>query len=718
MNVMKKLVLVLALLASNAFAAGRKLAEPPLGPSSYGPYQPLVAYAGGRYLTVWVESLDSAGYRILGAYSDSEGNRLSPSAFFIAGDVVALPVQLLGTGNAFALFLAFADSTQMIDIDLAGHVTGTRTIAIDSFHVDGSIGWNGTHFVAVESTRAVFFDRDGTFVRKITLTCRPLRYEMLSLESDVIVASVCATGGGLRADRIASDGTITRTMLDPEVVSYDVRITAARGSNGRMLLAWGAPASEQTLKTAILSMDGTVTSMHTIAMGGNDPYEPLIAIRTGSRFLLAYLTAGRLHVSTLASDGTQMSRDDTQVNSYGRPASAASNGTKILVSDIAFEANQPLGQVRTRRIAAGAPIATTGILSIIPARQLPPAIGAGSGALVAIWTEQQGSTSSVRAARLAPDGTPLSASLIEAKGTLASRDLAWNGAEYLTVIHRNGELRAQRIDAFGEKAGSATLLMNAAANSTPHVAVAWADDHWEVAGTDAAGAFHAEVAAGGAVSSWTALKLEGPLPEDHVRTGIYDVAIAWDGERAHVAWIEGRYFPCSFECIELRPAFVATLDRFAAQAGEPQRISDEFEFAEALSLAANEDTLVSATSRYNDVTFVTSLPLRDGGPQATRSFDGAADVTWDGSSFVLALRERDRLTVRRLDANLRDAGRARSVAVAPPDAPLSVPSVAVAIPGNAVITIHEVEANSGARAIAYAEQELGSEPQRRRTVRR
>ena len=183
--------------------------------------------------------------------------------------------------------------------------------------------------------------------------------------------------------------------------------------------------------------------------------------------------------------------------------------------------------------------------------------------------------------------------------------------------------------------------------------------------------------------------------------------------RSRVRRVEGQYAPCAFECILATPAFLAPLDA----PHEALAIHDLSVSSQSLSLAANEEAIVATVTAYGPATLATSF---DTSLQriAARRFEGVGDGAWDGSTFVLALRDRESLAVRRLDARLVEASRARMTDVAHADTTLSAPSVAAAIPGNAVVGILEVEANSGARAVAYAEQELGNEPQRRRTVRR
>lgn len=704
-------VLLSLVLFAPAALAGHVLAPAPLGPPSYPQQAPLVAFAGDRFLTVWVESMDLGGSRILGAFSDREGNRLSPAAFVIATHTTFAPIELLGTGDSFALFVPVIPNAVMMEIDLEGHVTATRTVGIQRYSSVLQFEWNGSRFVTAENGKAVFFNRDGNVTDRVTLMCHASVYELMRAGTEVIAASVCS--GTLRVERIASDGGVVRAIVDSHPAAYDVRIAATAMPDGGLLVAWGSSAVGQTLKTAKISADGTRSEPHLLGADAG-VYTPLQLTKTANGYLLAYVVDGDLYSATLDHDGALVSIDDAPTGGYGRPASAASDGGNILVADVEFESSASRGRVRTRLLRPGAPIAPATLVSIVPARQHPPVLGATSGGqLVAAWTEQQGLTSRVRAALLAADGTPLSDATVESNAKLVSHDLAWNGTHFLTVTARDGQLRAQRINAFGERTGSGRLLKIPTTPRAPRAAVVWAGNHWEIAATDGQNAFRATVAADGTLTSSAPLRLEGPLAEEMVRIGITDVALAWDGSRTYVGWIEEQYMPCSFECIAARPAFLARIDRTS----ELVPLGESWSTAETLSLASNGDAIVAALSRYGLGTETTSF---DTALQkiASRGFDGAADVLWDGTTFVFALLERDRLTVRRLDERLIDAARARTTDVGPADTPLSAPSVATAVIGNAVIGIQELDANSGARAIAYAEQELDLEPQRRRTVRR
>ena len=69
-----KRTLLLLILSLHAFAAGRELAPGVYGPSALTASNPLVAFAGGTFLTVWREYV-GGHTRIAGAFSDAHGHR-------------------------------------------------------------------------------------------------------------------------------------------------------------------------------------------------------------------------------------------------------------------------------------------------------------------------------------------------------------------------------------------------------------------------------------------------------------------------------------------------------------------------------------------------------------------------------------------------------------------------------------------------------------------
>ena len=71
----------LLLVALSAFGAGRALAPSGSGPTANFTFAATSAYARGRFLTVWKESMGLLGAPIMGILHDANGRRISTRAF-------------------------------------------------------------------------------------------------------------------------------------------------------------------------------------------------------------------------------------------------------------------------------------------------------------------------------------------------------------------------------------------------------------------------------------------------------------------------------------------------------------------------------------------------------------------------------------------------------------------------------------------------------------
>jgi hypothetical protein len=206
----------------------------------------------------------------------------------------------------------------MMDLDLAGNVTADRIVPVEGLRWDDvSIAWTGAQFVVLERTtdaaRATFLDRGGVVARSVALPCRPSRHTMLAVRADAIIASVCA--GAKRLDRIDTNGSVTSTVLDSSFA--DAALVAAPAPSGDALLAWSFPADE-SLKTAILSADGTMSALRTVAQGGfGQALAPLLLAKTTGGFLLPYTVHGNLRVLKLDESGALLVTNDGPANSVG-----------------------------------------------------------------------------------------------------------------------------------------------------------------------------------------------------------------------------------------------------------------------------------------------------------------------------------------------------------------------------------------------------------------
>lgn len=142
-------VLTLLLLTPVTLAAGRELAPRPTGISAYAQQMPLVAASRGKFVTVWLESLDRAGWRYLGAFTDAEGNRITPTPFVVVPDGSAGSAQLIG-GDVFTLFLPHDDGVQLMQLDFEGRGIATHIVPLRNFRYDPSVARVASQFAAVE----------------------------------------------------------------------------------------------------------------------------------------------------------------------------------------------------------------------------------------------------------------------------------------------------------------------------------------------------------------------------------------------------------------------------------------------------------------------------------------------------------------------------------------------------------------------------------------
>ena len=75
--------------------------------------------------------MSSIGTHLMGAFSDASGRRITTVAFPIVRSFRGRALQLVGTGDSYALFWKdWLDRTYLTDIDLNGQVTRTTMLAL------------------------------------------------------------------------------------------------------------------------------------------------------------------------------------------------------------------------------------------------------------------------------------------------------------------------------------------------------------------------------------------------------------------------------------------------------------------------------------------------------------------------------------------------------------------------------------------------------------
>jgi hypothetical protein len=722
-------LLFVAAVAMFAQAAGRELAPREYGPTPYRTFNPLIAHTGGKFLTVWMESRGLLGSHVVGALSDASGQPLGPS-FTIVREAPA-SMDLVSTGDAFVLFQHKRGALEMIELDLDGRVTRSRTINVPE--LISSVAWNGTRFLAVNGNNTITADaqgillsREGEIVRRRISIAGAFStpHEIVVDGGDFIVLT--AARDGLFADRITSEGAVTRTLIEEfggfaPTYYGPVRAIGAAADSG-LLLLWvsGIGPRGYEVRSTILRDDGTIGAVHRVAAteAAVLPHA-LSAMRAGDGYVVTFteprygeLGEALLQVTALTLDetGATIAAHDPVLIGYGVPAAAAGAGVTVIAHTPSLFQRQ---RILHRTVDASGTIGDPVVVSVARARQLQPALGAGAGQFLAAFTEI-GDTARQRTVAIDAAGEPLRNQFL-GEGGVAAKDLSWNGSAYLAIIQRGATLLAQRLTAGGEPFGPPSELHTDEGYSFDMKAsVVWSVDRWVVAwiARDGDQAFFATVSPAGIVADKRELVRTAP---DRY---FVDVALAAGGPRVLVSWIDANVNEIYFV------NGVAFAQRFRRDGREidaaPVRVATGTSY---LSATAGDEFVVVTDAPAQ--TLMTKLDAN--GPAlavlATRSLPPSlSDITWDGGEYVVASRGLPdfprHLVVSRFDEQLEPTQAPRGVIVLQPDEHAQ-PSVAAAA-GEVLVAIQEADAEEGARAVVYRESELSAlpwPPPRKRSVR-
>lgn len=682
-------------LALNAFAAGRELAPRGSAPTSYPLTDPRVAFAGERFLTLWIEDMGNVGLHLMGAFSDASGQRVTPIAFPVIRSFRGRPLQLVGTGDSYAFFWKDAlDITRLSDIDLDGRVTRTTALTLPP-HIDLRVAWNGARFFAMlrhpathtRDSEGLLLARSGEVLR------RDLPIDDEAYSYDVVANGdgfAGATSGfqGVFAYRITGDGDVTAYAVDPTRADAP-RVSVA--ADGSFLVAY---AADKDVRSANISASGEMERR--VLVTSTQPLGVVHARRAGDAYLVTYLnmTPGQSGIATLTlrDDGTIAPASGVAYalppNMFMQVMAASSPQVTLTVFRQPDIYPGPLLSVAIANDRSGR---APEVLTVSRARQTQPILGSGGGRVLAAWSDIQGYAAWVRTSSLAPDGAPLT-DTIAAPAYVTARDVPWNGSESLIVQSRGDQLLASRVDLDGKPLGEPLLLGQ---HFSPwwalQAAVAWAGDRWVIAWEASGSIFFATVRNGVATSSKR-------VNLGDVVSG--DPALAFDGSTLLLVWNEQIppecYFPPCFS--GETHAYAARLTRDGDLADE-KRVEIPAAFAYSIATSGEEFFVLGDTT----ATTIDATTLRIVESRRIFNWRAAGDVTWDGSTYAVAFRYfglRWHLSVTHFDRELNVVGTPRGTETLPPDQ-FVAPSIAGALVG-----VQEGDVEQGARAVVYRESDL------------
>jgi hypothetical protein len=351
-------------------------------------------------------------------------------------------------------------------------------------------------------------------------------------------------------------------------------------------------------------------------------------------------------------------------------------------------------------------ITTAGVEDIVSfsrTRQTQPALAAGGGRFLAAWTDIAGEAAFVRAASLGLDGEPLTDRIV-APAYLAARELAWSGSEYLVVERRNTTLLATRVAYDGTPIDPESIVLAEAQWDTV-ASVAWLGDRWLVLWAEYDRLRFVTVSRAGIASAPRDVALTSPLATGLNRS-FTGLAVAAGGGTTLLAWSEQQWPPCSFP-----PCRGGTTRTFAARLTNEGQLLDaaplELPAATTLSVATSGReflVLADATAHAVDATAAPRLL----GSHRLLDWKAMGDVTWDGSSYAVALRYQGlnwHLSVTHLDRTATATGAPVGTTTLAPDV-LVPPSIAAVLPSSALIALQEGDAQNGTRAVVYSERAM------------
>jgi hypothetical protein len=321
-----------------------------------------------------------------------------------------------------------------------------------------------------------------------------------------------------------------------------------------------------------------------------------------------------------------------------------------------------------------------------------------------VWNEATADGGSrIRSARIDRGFVPAEVHEVAPDGVLVARTLAWNGTSYLVVYQTSQRLLAARVAYDGAPIGEPRVLAEA---FDIRAAVTWAGDRWAVAWTELYGNIirYATVSYGG---------LPSPLQElELTRNQIVDLALAFDGTRVHLGWIESAW-PYSIEPPPLGYAVFTTRLRRNGRVADAQPLPIPASSPRGLAMAGNDERVVLLVDEDARVTaHVIAAKTRQ--LAATHTLFNAfasSDVTWDGYEFVAAVSyrtgEQTYAEVHTLGGDGTAADDARVTATLARDRHVSIASS----PGyDAVLGLQDSDAASGLRAVIYPAREMARLP--------
>jgi hypothetical protein len=645
--VLRRLTIILAL-ATAALAQRPDIAPRPIVPIPYAVPTAAVAFAGGRFLTVW--SHERPGQSdLVGAFSDAEGKRISPAAFLIlpnagSGSVPFPAVQMIGMDDGYALFwIDVSETRHLMEIDLEGAVRSHVTVPVPRSALSALYGeryaWNGTHFFTVVrrglNTEGFEFTRDGRIVRTFTLE-RRFTDRAIVPANDGFLVFTASDITGVTLQRVTPNGLSEREyFLHP----FGHRIAATDAGNGESLAVWVSRDAE--LYAARVGADLKPGTRHQLFAGA--PVHPLHVMRTGNGFRVAAWiqgNPGELRVFELNTDGSLRSAapsgGDMAIDPMLIPPFASSDRVMVtLTGSCHYQCGSPL---RTLTIREGGAYEYETI-ALAPQRQSSPHAAAAGGQFLVSWIDSAAGSTALRGAVVHANGETKRTTHIANGVTAAGDRMSWNGGEIALVVSRKGDrLVGSRMTRNATPLDAEPFPIAKVVQAWPmQASVTWHGDRWIVAWIDDRNLYTAEIETTGRAG--TPRRFNNPLrpPRPELHNEVEAVSVASNGRDLLLVWQNVMLPDCGpFPCFASHfSTYVTRLDEYGQARDVP---ADMRSFTPVSIASSGEEFLlvrglsVRTIRTDHDMLFV-------GEPRSLLQYSGGSgmDVAWDGHEYVAAV---------------------------------------------------------------------------------
>lgn len=716
----RTLVLLSLVLFSCPLFAGRDVSAVRYAPSDLFEQPPSIASNGNHFLTLWAVSY----LHLYGSLSDAGDNSNSP-AFAVAPYANTAGAQVIGAGNGYVALWTERDSVPIFARLSANGVVERRVVlARNGF---SGVAFNGNEIAMVDIGLTVgisVYDLDGNLLRHSEVA--PYHGESVAVTAVGGDFALLTAGGatGVNEWRVTNNGAVQPSVSiepppDPSKTWY-YRI-AASAKNGRIVTSWievPLTVNSGTVAFATIEPNGTVTRT-SLPSGGDGTLSRAPAVLPVDR---GYVVAWNVEplaptkpsmFAVRLDDAGKLIDDHPLFLGAGLFTGAAASGNTIKFAvNSSGSSSLPVwtmtATVDATGIAAHAPIV---VLS--PVRQFAPALTGNGSGFTAAWLEPQAGEKHIVAGRINPAGEPLDGEGITLdQHALSEPVIAHGPSEELIAWNGNGRLVAKRLSPVGGVLDAAPI--DIAPLPVGSYAVVWNGSQFFVVWTDGTKFFSAFVGPDGAATSPKDLGVRA----SDIASGL---DVAWDGRQYILVYAEASGPICT--CFVYPDRVRIMLISAAGAALDSVLVQTPRTRTGAHVASSGSESLVVFDREHGP----SSIVVRGEGGKLHLDpevplfnwFVGTSGVTWDGSSYVVAVRYAltpafpteaggiAAISVSQSGVPLRTV---TTPAAGPPDLSFeTAPSIAADVAAGTAVVISEITAPTyGARARLYLLSEFSA----------